>query len=87
MRNWSFEQAVIKRNLTQYGGEVLREVFDEAFREYKPTRDYPQLTAGFVLSYVASRLLPRILAEKEARERRAAAEVSGPSAGEVAAWL
>ncbi|NOU98425.1 hypothetical protein GC097_00090 [Paenibacillus sp. LMG 31457] len=90
-RNWAAEQALIKRNLTQYGAEVLREVFDQAFREYRPTRDYPQLTAGFVLSYVASRILPRVLAkreaEKEARERRAATEEGGPSAGEVAAWL
>ncbi|MEW9698014.1 hypothetical protein [Paenibacillus sp. SI8] len=86
-RNWAAEQAIIKRNLTQYGADVLREVFDEAFREYRPTREYPQLTAGFVLSYVASRILPRVLADKEARERRAAAEEGAPSAGEVTAWL
>ena len=86
-RNFSFEQGVIKRNLTQYGAEVLREVFDEAFREYRPTREYPQLTAGFVLAYMASRILPRVIAEKEARERRREAEESGPSATEVTAWL
>jgi hypothetical protein len=86
-RNWAFEQGVIKRNLAQYGADVLREVFDEAFREYRPTREYPQLTAGFVLSYMASRLLPKILADKETRERRVAAEESGPNAAEVTAWL
>jgi hypothetical protein len=86
-RNWTAEQAIIKRNLTQYGAEVLRVVFDEAFREYRPTRDYPQLTAGFVLSYVASRILPRVIAERESRERRVVAEECGQGAAEVTAWL
>jgi len=71
MCNWAFEQGVIKRKLTELGAEVIREVIDEAFREYKPSREYPQLTAGFTFSYVASRLLPRILAERQRKEQRA----------------
>ncbi|MEV2293951.1 hypothetical protein ABND12_22655 [Paenibacillus larvae] len=70
MRNWKFEQGVIKRNLTSYGPEVMRKVFDRAFREYRPSRQYPILTAGFVLSYMASRILPQVLAgEKKTEEQ------------------
>lgn len=83
MRNWKFEQGVIKRNLTLYGPEVMRKVFDRAFREYRPSRQYPILTAGFVLSYMASRILPQVLAEEKRVEK--AQEV--PDVSELTSWL
>lgn len=89
--NWSVERGMIKRNLAQYGAEVLAEFFAQAFAEYRPTREYPQLTAGFALSYVASRIIPRILAERQARVKaegaRLQTEKNAPSEGEVLAWL
>ncbi|MCD9024378.1 hypothetical protein [Cohnella silvisoli] len=69
MRNWGFEQRQIKAAIERYGPVVLREVCEQAFADYRPTRDFPQLSAGFVLSFMASRILPRILAEKAERER------------------
>ncbi|AQR77229.1 hypothetical protein ABNB59_17280 [Paenibacillus larvae] len=81
MRNWKFEQGVIKRNLKSYGPEVLQKVFDRAFREYRPSRKYPILTAGFVLSYMAGRILPQVLAaEKKTEEQET--DIS-----ELSSWL
>jgi hypothetical protein len=91
MRNWAFEQAQIKRNLTQYGAEILREVFDECFAEYRPTAQYPQLTAGFVLSFMASRIIPKILANRQRKElaekARELSDTNAPSESDVLAWL
>lgn len=75
MRNWSFEQGVIKRALAEYGAEVLHRVFDECFRTYRPTREYPILTAGFAICYRLNTLAPRIIAEiAEERAVKAAVE-------------
>jgi hypothetical protein len=90
-RNWSVERGVIKRNLTQYGGEVIAEFFTQAFAEYRPTPQYPILTAGFALSYVASRIIPQILASRQRKElaekARELADANTPSEGDVIAWL
>ena len=61
-RNWGAERAIIKRALETYGADVVSKTITEAFAEYKPTRQYPQLTAGFIFSYMASRIVPRLLA-------------------------
>lgn len=75
MRNWRFEQGVIKRALDEYGAEVLHRVFDECFRTYRPTREYPILTAGFAICYRLNTLAPRIIAEiAEERASKAAAK-------------
>lgn len=66
LRNWGFEQGAIKRELAAHGPEVLREAFDEAFRTYRPTRDYPILTAGFAIAYRINTLIPAILARRKA---------------------
>jgi len=70
LRNWGFEQRQLKSAIERYGPEVVREVCEQAFATYRPSRDYPQLNAGFVLSYMAASLLPRILADREAVKRR-----------------
>lgn len=87
MRSWSVEQGIIKRILTQYGAEAVRETIERAFAEYKPNAMYPQLTAGFLLTYMAPRILPRVLAELETRKRRQAAEGQAPDIDEVISWL
>ncbi|WP_051236125.1 hypothetical protein [Paenibacillus pinihumi] len=63
MRNWSAESGMIKRALTEHGSEVLRRAFDECFHTYKPTREYPYLTAGFAVSYLINRMVPKIKAD------------------------
>lgn len=87
MRGWTFEQGVIKRNLSQYGAEAVRETIERAFAEYRPSADYPQLTAGFLLTYMAPRIMPRVLAEMETAKRRQAAESEAPSISELVDWL
>ncbi|GAA0840659.1 hypothetical protein GCM10008915_36700 [Bifidobacterium pullorum subsp. gallinarum] len=87
MRGWTFEQGVIKRNLTQYGAEALRETIERAFAEYRPSADYPQLTAGFLMAYMLPRIMPRVLAEMETAKRRQAAESEAPSISELVDWL
>ena len=90
-RNWGAERAIIKRALETYGADVVSKTITEAFAEYKPTRQYPQLTAGFIFSYMASRIVPRLLAEEQSRkvaeEARRRAETMKPDEGEVMAWL
>jgi hypothetical protein len=87
LRNWSFEQAQIKRALTAYGAETLKAAFDECFRDYRPTREYPILTAGFAISYRINGIIPRLQAERAAAERRKEAEGERMTAEELAEWL
>lgn len=47
LRNWRFEQSLIRKALDAHGSEILRAAFDECFCTYRPTREYPILTAGF----------------------------------------
>lgn len=61
LRGWGFEQGVIKRTLAEYGAEALRETIERAFVEYKPSREYPQLTAGFLIAYMLPRIMPQVL--------------------------
>jgi len=70
MRNWAFEQGVLKRALAEYGAEMLRAAFDECFRGYRPTPSFPILTAGFAVSYRLNAIMPRLLAEKAENDRR-----------------
>jgi hypothetical protein len=78
LRGWAFEQGVIKRALTQYGPSALRETITRAFREYKPTPQYPQLTAGFLIAYLLPRIMPQVLAEQARASKQA--EYCGDSA-------
>ncbi|MGF9711687.1 hypothetical protein [Paenibacillus naphthalenovorans] len=84
MRNWAVERGMIKRALAEHGAELLKRAFDVIFREYRPTREYPILTAGFALSYRVNTVLPRVAAEA----RRATVEdAEKPSVDEIRAWL
>ncbi|WP_337102405.1 hypothetical protein [Paenibacillus sp. YIM B09110] len=72
MRNWSFEQGVLKRAIAAHRPDVLREACEAAFESYRPTRDYPLLTAGFAVSYRINALIPAIMARRADDERRTA---------------
>lgn len=86
MRNWRFEQGVLKRALTEYGAETLKAAFDECFRTYRPTREFPILTAGFCVAYRLNAIIPRLLAEK-AEEAQLAEVNGGMTDEEIDAWL
>ena len=83
LRSWSFEQGVIKRALTEYGAEALRETIERAFAEYRPTAQYPQLTAGFLIAYMLPRIIPQVLAEQQ---RKQSAD-EAPDVDDLLAWL
>lgn len=77
MRNWSFEQGALKRSIGEHGPELLRAAFDECFHTYRPTREYPLLTAGFAVSYRINAVIPKLkaeIAEKARAEAERAAE-------------
>ncbi|CAM2955237.1 hypothetical protein PASE110613_09420 [Paenibacillus sediminis] len=83
MRGWTFEQALIKRALTEYGAENLRETIERAFAEHRVSREYPQLTAGFLIAYMLPRIMPQVLADRQRRDRMA----GGPSDDEIIGYL
>lgn len=88
MRGWGFEQGAVKRTLTEYGAVSLRETIERAFAEYRPTREYPQLTAGFLIAYMLPRIMPQVLANRQRQERAESAEVNGGmTADEIADFL
>lgn len=87
LRGWQFEQALIKRALTDYGAEALRETIERAFAEYRPKSQYPQLTAGFLIAYMLPRIMPQVLAEGQRRNRANEVTESAMSAEEMASWL
>jgi hypothetical protein len=67
------EQRLIKSAIEKHGPDKLRAAFELCFDEYTPTREYPILTAGFALSYMVNRIMPRInkAAADQARETAA----------------
>lgn len=85
---WRYEQGVIKRALTLYGAEALRETIERAFTEHRVTAQYPQLTAGFLITYLLPRIMPQVLAEAKRKERAESAVVNGGmTADELAEFL
>ncbi|WP_068616491.1 hypothetical protein [Paenibacillus tuaregi] len=88
LRGWAFEQGVIKRALTDYGPAALRETIERAFAEYRPSPEYPQLTAGFLIAYMLPRIMPQVLAEMKRKEQAEARPANGGmSTEELAGWL
>lgn len=68
-RGWTAEKAMLKREIDEHGSEVVRRFIDVCFADYQPTSKYPSLNFGFMKTYMASRILPPILADKQRQER------------------
>lgn len=84
MRNYGFEQGRIKQALNDHGAELLHRAFDECFRTYRPSREYPLLTAGFAISYRINAIIPKLQAEiGQAQE----VEEAPLDYAELAEWL
>lgn len=66
---WNAEKRLIKSDFEQYGKQEIKGLIEEAFKEYKPTPQYPNLTYGFISTYMKSRILPRIIAKKQQQEK------------------
>ena len=82
---WRYEQGVIKRALTLYGAEALRETIERSFAEHRVTAQYPQLMVGFLITYILPRIMPQVLTEVKRKEWR---EVNGGmTAEELAEFL
>jgi hypothetical protein len=84
---WRYEQGVIKRALTLYGAEALRETIECAFAEHRVTAQYPQLTAGFLITYMLPRIMAQVLAEVKRKERVEQAAAGGMTDEEIADFL
>lgn len=87
MRNWAFEQGALKRAITAHGPELLRAACEVAFAGYKPTAQYPLLTAGFCMAYQINGIIPQIQAEIKRKERVAQAAAGGMTDEEIADFL
>lgn len=84
---YRFEQGVVKRALTQYGASAVRELIERAFAEYRPTAEWPILTAGFIFTQQLPRIMPRVLADEQRKERAERAVNSAMTAEEIADFL
>jgi hypothetical protein len=84
-RNWAVERGMIKNALAEHGPELFRAAVEETFRTYRPTREYPVLTAGFAIAYRINAVIPKIKAE----QKRVQTDEMGPSIdeAEIKAWL
>ncbi|MNV48015.1 hypothetical protein D3C71_1399020 [compost metagenome] len=88
LRNWAFEQGALKRAIDAHGPELLRAACEVAFAGYRPTPQYPLLTAGFCIAYQVNGIIPRILAERARQEREEQREINGGmTAEEIAEFL
>jgi len=65
---------------------VVKRFIDEAFETYKPTKDYPGTSFGFIYSYRRN-ILQRIEAEEQTKNRREQAEKESPTLTELSEWL
>jgi hypothetical protein len=87
-RNWGFEQRQLKVAIESHGAVTLKAAFDEMFRTYRPTREYPILTAGFAISYRLNAELARMRAnQRRANPQPYVNDDGNLTADEVAAWL
>lgn len=87
MRGWAFEQGTIKRALTEYGAEALRTTIERAFKEYRPTPQYPQLTAGFLIAYILPRIMPQVLAKTTKYKRETLNSQDNKEMDSIEKWL
>lgn len=87
LRGWGFEQGAIKRTLAEYGAGPLRITIERAFAEYRPSAQYPQLTAGFLIAYMLPRIMPQVLAEEKRKAMSEESVADAMSAEEMASWL
>lgn len=55
------ENAIISQFINQYGRKVLKEFIRDCVKNYKPTKQYPIVTFGFMYSFQRKHILPRIL--------------------------
>lgn len=83
-RNWAVERGMIKNALAEHGAELLRAAAEECFRTYRPTREYPILTAGFAIAYRINAVIPKIKAEQKFRDATVSDIVD---AKDIKSWL
>lgn len=64
------ENAIISQFIKQYGREVLKEFIRDCVKDYKPTKQYPIVTFGFMYTYQRKHILPAIIKKRQAQEER-----------------
>ncbi|WKV24065.1 hypothetical protein PSYJYH_000030 [Bacillus phage PSYJ-YH] len=64
------ENAIISQFIKQYGREVLKEFIRDCVKDYKPTKQYPIVTFGFMYTFQRKHILPAIIKKRQAQEER-----------------
>lgn len=64
------ENAIISQFIKQYGREVLKEFIRDCVKDYRPTKQYPIVTFGFMYTHQRKHILPAIIKKRQAQEER-----------------
>jgi hypothetical protein len=70
-RGYGADIKLIKSNIEEMGNNLLKELIDEALREYQPTDKYPSLTFSFIHTFQKPRILPRLQKKQQKAEKTA----------------
>lgn len=88
-RNYGIEGRWLKTMIGEHGPAAVKAFIDACNAEYRPTREYPGLNFGFMHTYMKGRVMPRVLAQVAAEEKKAArrAEVAPEVGEDLLDWL
>jgi hypothetical protein len=86
-RGWQAEKGMIKTLTTKYGNELIKAFIDVAITEYRPSREYPGTSFGWLYAY-RTQTFQRVQADYMRRkEREARRVVASLSWDEINEWL
>ena len=93
-RGYNAEAGILARHIGtakkpgQYDKALVKSFIDACFAEYKPTREYPGLSFGFMSTYM-TRNLQRLQAEvaRKATSAKAVADSDNDKLDELERWL
>lgn len=63
-KGWQVEKGMLKQFTTKEGNQLVKDFIDHCFSDYTPSAQYPNLSFGFMFTYMKGRILPRLLADR-----------------------
>lgn len=90
-RGWQAEKGMLgnligtRKKPRKHEPALVKRFIDECFREYKPTREYPGISFGFMWAYKRN-IWQRVQTEAQ-REAKAQEQTSSKDWDEIADWL
>lgn len=91
-RGWQAEKGILGRLIGTrsksgtHSKELIKRFIDETFADYKPTKQYPGTSFGFMHSYRRN-VLQRLEAEQAAKEKRGRAIEESDNSSDLSDWL